>query len=143
LRIFTVGHSSLKLEEFTTLLREFRMEVVADVRSYPYSRRFPHFSRDLLKDALRREGIEYVHIPQLGGLRREGYPAHMESEEFRAGLKTLTELAEGRRVALMCAERRWWECHRHFIAEVLLQRGFEVVHILGSGRVHFHPVPLR
>jgi len=142
LRIFTVGHSSLKLEEFINLLREFRIEAVADVRSYPFSRRFPHFSGDLLKDALRREGIVYVHIPQLGGLRREGYPAHMGSEEFETGLERLTELAEERRTALMCAERRWWECHRRFIALALMRRGSEVVHILGPGRVHFHPVPL-
>src|SRR5947208_15577149 len=103
-RIYTIGHSTRTLEELVALLREHGIRRLADIRRYPSSRRYPHFSRDALEVSLPERGIEYVHIPELGGRRKpEGtspntalrneqfraYADHMVSEEFRRAVEGL------------------------------------------------------
>src|SRR5213592_4102553 len=98
MRIYTIGHSTRSLEELVALLREHGIKRLADIRRYPGSRRYPHFSRDALEISLPERGIEYIHIPQLGGRRKpsgdsqntalhneqfRAYADHMASEEFR------------------------------------------------------------
>lgn len=98
----TVGHSTRSLEALLGLLREFKIEVVADVRRWPVSTRHPHLSREPLAAALEASGLAYVHLGAgLGGYRAGGYEAHMATAEFRAGLARLEELARGRRVAVL------------------------------------------
>ena len=122
--------------------------MLADVRRYPSSRRFPHFNAPDLERALGDAGIEYVHLAGLGGRRDpapdspntgwrvgqfRGYADHMGSEEFRGGLARLEELARARTTAVMCAEAQWWRCHRRLLSDALLVRGFEVTHIDARG----------
>ena len=149
----TVGHSTRSLDELLGLLRESGITLVADVRTAPGSRRMPHFSKAALAAALPPHGIDYLHLPELGGLRRprpdspntgwrndsfRGFADHMASAEFEAGLRRLLELGHDRAVAVMCAEAVPWRCHRSLIADALLVRGSEVRHLLGPGRSQVH-----
>jgi len=150
---FTVGHSTRSLEELTALLREHEVTLLADVRTIPGSRRMPHFSLAALGSALPERGVDYVHLPELGGLRRprpdspntgwrnpsfRGYADYMMEPGFRDALERLIELGRDRRVAIMCAEAVPWRCHRSLIADALLVRGLEVCHILGPGSARPH-----
>jgi uncharacterized protein (DUF488 family) len=143
-RILTIGHSTHEAGRFLELLRRHRVEVVADVRRYPSSRRHPQFNAPELERALGEDGIRYVHLPDLGGRRDplpgssnagwrvgqfRGYADHMGSEEFQAGRGRLEELARAATTAVMCAEAQWWRCHRRLLSDALLVGGFEVVHI--------------
>ncbi len=134
--IYTLGTSNRELEEFVDLLRAYGIEQVLDVRSFPVSRRYPHFSRENLEKALPTKGISYIWLgKRLGGYRRGGYEAYMESEDFQKGLSELAALAERKPSAIICAERFPWRCHRRFISLKLEELGFEVRHILDKGRL--------
>ena len=148
-----MGHSTRGLDELADLLRAQGVTLLADVRTAPGSRRMPHFSRAVLEEELAGRGIEYVHLPELGGLRRprpdspnsgwrnesfRGYAYHMATAEFRDGVARLLELARGRSAAVMCAEAVPWRCHRSLLADALLVRGIEVRHIIGPGAVRPH-----
>ncbi|MBA2080066.1 MAG: hypothetical protein BGP10_06720 [Rhodanobacter sp. 68-29] len=152
--IWTIGHSTRTLEEFLALLAAFRIEAIADVRRFPGSRRQPQFARDALAQSLPAHDIAYQWIPELGGRRRarpdspntawrnaafRGYADHLASAEFAAGLAALLAFAARQRTAVMCAEAVWWRCHRAIIADVLKQRGIEVVHILDRQHGTLHP----
>ena len=104
MRVYTIGHSTRALEELVALLREHAVKRLADIRRYPGSRRYPHFSRDALEVSLPERGIEYVHIPELGGRRKpeaaspntalrneqfRAYADHMTSDEFRLAVDGL------------------------------------------------------
>lgn len=151
--LYTVGHSTRSAEEFVRLLRAHGIECVADVRTLPRSRRNPQFDTEALARTLAETGIEYVHLPRLGGLRRprrdsrntglrsagfRGYADHMETEEFEAGVTELLALAGRKRTAFMCAEALWWRCHRSLLSDALVARGIEVRHILGEQRAEPH-----
>ena len=146
-RIMTIGHSTRPSEEFIGLLRAHAVTGVADVRTVPRSRRHPHFSRELLAASLPAQGIAYEHLPGLGGLRKarrdsrnsgwqhpsfRGYADHMESDEFREALERLLAFAQKFLAAVMCAESKWWQCHRRLIADALVARGIEVRHIMSA-----------
>lgn len=147
--VLTVGHSTHTLPAFLALLGSAGVELLADVRRFPGSRRLPHFGRESLRDALIDVGVGYDHLGELGGRRRpaadspnggwenasfRGYADHLGSEEFARGLRRLEERAVHRRVAVMCAEAPWWRCHRRLLSDVLLVRGWEVVHLGPDGR---------
>lgn len=153
--IYTVGHSTRAPQEFLSLLRHYGLEVLADIRTYPSSRRFPHFNRAALARSLASVGIEYLWLKALGG-RRHGppdphspnrglrspafrnYADHMGSEEFRRAVARLRLLARERRLAVMCAERFYWRCHRRLLADYLTAQGDEVLHIESAERLLPH-----
>jgi len=152
--IWTIGHSTRTLEEFLGLLVKYRIEAVADVRSFPGSRRYPHFARDALAGTLPAHGIVYQWLPKLGGRRKaqldspntawrnasfQAYADHLGSAEFAEGLHELLTLATSKRTALMCAEAVWWRCHRSLISDVLKLRGIEVIHIMDAAHSALHP----
>ncbi len=139
MRIYTVGHSSRNIEEFIPLLRKYGIELLVDVRSHPGSSRFPHFNKENLEKALSREGITYLHMPELGGLRRGSYADYVKTEEFKRALSKLIQLAGDSRTAIMCAERDWRNCHRRFISQELVKEGLQVIHILDMNRAEEHP----
>jgi len=154
MKIWTVGHSPRSAEKFRELLKAHGLEVLVDVRTYPGSRRYPQFNRDELSDSLGRSKIEYRHEPRLGGRRSprpdshntawrnaqfRGYADHMETEEFKNGVRELLELAASKHVAIMCAEAVWWRCHRSLIADYLKAEGHEVIHILNDKKTEEHP----
>lgn len=143
--IHTIGHSTLPLDEFIGLLREHDIHTLADVRSLPGSRRYPHFNQERLAESMAEAGVDYVHIPLLGGHRRatanggfetvrnsgmRGYAQYTDHPEFHEGLELLKGLD---RPAAMCAEAVWWRCHRRIVAEALVREGTEVRHIMPNG----------
>ena len=151
--VFTIGHSTHPIEVFVELLRRHGVRIVVDVRSMLRSRRHPQFNADALAAALAAASIEYRHLPSLGGLRRprpdslhtawtlpafRGYADHMDTAEFEEELQSLLSCAEGYPTAVMCAEALWWQCHRRLLADALVVRSVEVVHILASGALQRH-----
>jgi uncharacterized protein (DUF488 family) len=155
--VFTIGHSNHSLERFLELLAMHEIATLADVRSFPGSRKWPHFGREMLTESLRRAGIEYRWMPELGGRRKSGqalsrhtawttaafraYADYTDTPEFAAGLETLASLARTKRTAYMCSEGLWWQCHRRLISDALLVRGFDVRHILPDGKIALHALP--
>ena len=152
--VWTVGHSTRSGEEFAQILLAHEIQVLVDVRSFPGSRRYPQFNRAALAESLQQVGIEYKHEPRLGGRRTpradshntawknasfRAYADHMESEEFRKGVKDLLELAAQSRTAVMCAESLWWRCHRSLISDYLKAEGHTVIHILDQNKTEEHP----
>jgi len=152
--VWTVGHSTLPIDEFVSVLSSFQIELLVDVRSFPGSRRYPHFNKESLGGSLISAGIDYLHMPELGGRRKtrpdsqnvawrnesfRGYADYMETEAFGAGIERLLELASERRTVIMCAEAVWWRCHRSLIADYLKAAGVTVTHILGEGKSDEHP----
>lgn len=154
LSIWTVGHSILSIEDFIARLQAFEIALLVDVRSFPGSRRYPHFNKENLSTALTDAGIPYQHFRELGGRRRarpdslnmawrnesfRGYADYMETEEFREGVERLMDLAAKQRVAIMCSEAVWWRCHRSMISDYLKVKGIEVMHIMAVGKAEPHP----
>jgi uncharacterized protein (DUF488 family) len=154
LTIWTIGHSTRPIEAFRDLLRSQQIELLVDVRRFPGSRRHPHFNSAPLAQSLSAAGITYRSAPELGGRRTprrdsrntawrnasfRGYADYMETAEFAAALKRLTEDAARRRTSIMCAEAVWWQCHRSLIADALKARGVEVLHILDGPKITEHP----
>jgi uncharacterized protein (DUF488 family) len=151
--IFTIGHSIRPLDEFIALVRAHGVDTIADVRTVPRSRRHPHFAREALERSLPSSGVAYDHFPDLGGLRKprpestntgwrhpsfRGYADHMATPVFGAAVDALIALADGRSVAVMCAEAKWWQCHRQLIADALVARGVEVRHIMSPREAPAH-----
>ena len=151
--VYTVGHSTRSSAELLDVLQAWGIEVLADVRRMPGSRRLPQFDSAMLERTLAARGIDYRWIAQLGGRRRpapdsintgwrhpafRAYADHIASEEFADGLFELLMLARGRRTAIMCAEVLWWRCHRRLIADVLVALGLDVVHIQSADTSEAH-----
>lgn len=143
-RIYTLGHSTLALETFISLLRRHGVQTVVDIRSVPHSRRHPQFNRETLAERLPAVGITYHHLKELGGKNRplppqtpntglprewRPYADYLLSAEAGRGLACLAALAELGWVALVCAEADWRKCHRRFLADWLLARGYSVWHL--------------
>ena len=140
--IWTAGHSNLALDPFLDLIRD--MDLLADVRRYPSSRKHPHFNGPALAKVK-----PYRWFPELGGRRHEkgerhaawrvaafrAYAEYMESEAFRQALAALETEAGSRRTVVVCAEALWWRCHRRLISDALVVRGWRVLH-LPEGKPH-------
>ena len=152
--VWTIGHSTRSEAEFLELLALHRIELIADVRRYPGSRRWPQFAQPHLQRSLGSHGVAYLWLPQLGGRRRptadspntawrsamfRGYADYMATEPFADGLAELVSVSYGLRTCIMCAEAVWWRCHRGLIADVLKWQGFAVCHILARTTAASHP----
>lgn len=147
LMICTIGHSNRPIEDFIGLLWSNEVASVIDVRTIPKSRHNPQFNLDALREELPAAGIEYVHIPGLGGLRHaradspnggwhnasfKGYADYMQTPEFASSVDQVVALARSQRCTLMCAEAVPWRCHRSMIADALLVRGVRVEDIISA-----------
>jgi uncharacterized protein (DUF488 family) len=147
--MMTIGHSNRPLEELIGMLQAHSVDLLVDVRTVPKSRYNPQFNTDSLPAPLRAAGIEYLHMPGLGGLRRarkdsintgwrndsfRGYADYMQTPEFDAALAELLRVSEGREAAVMCAEAVPWRCHRSMIADALTARGVAVEHIMSAAK---------
>ena len=154
LSLWTIGHSTQPIEGLIQLLKSFEIAVLVDVRSFPGSRRYPQFNKETLSQSLAEAGIDYVHMPELGGRRRakpdsvnmawrnesfRAYADYMEKESFALGIERLLKIASEKPTAIMCAESLWWRCHRSLISDYLKAKGIEVTHILGAGKSEEHP----
>ena len=154
-QIWTIGHSTRNIDGFVTLLEESGIKLLADVRSWPGSKRYPQFNKETLAESLNAHGIRYEHFPELGGRRKpkpdsrnsawrnasfRGYADHMETEEFRKGVERLLALdGKAGQTAIMCAEAVWWRCHRSLISDYLKSRGIAVMHILDANKTEPYP----
>lgn len=153
LTVWTIGHSVRTADELIAALRAYDIEVVADVRRFPGSRRLPQFAASALEVELGAAGIAYCSLPALGGRRRplrdspndgwrvaafRGYADYLATEDFANGLMELLMIAHGFRTAVMCAEVLWWRCHRRLIADVLVTLGIRVMHIRDATTVEEH-----
>lgn len=153
-KIWTIGHSTHSVEEFIAMLQAHGIGLVADVRQFPGSRRYPQFGREAPQASLCDAGIAYLHFPELGGRRKtspdsrntawrheafRGYADYMETAPYREGIARLLDVARETRTAIMCAEAVWWRCHRGLISDDLKSRGIEVLHITSRTREEPHP----
>lgn len=147
--VMTVGHSNLPYERFLDLLRRTGVTAVADVRTAPYSRHFPQFNRDTLRDALRGDGLAYVFLgAELGGrpkderLFRDGvadYEKMAATADFAKGLERVIDGAKKYRIVMMCSEQDPLDCHRCLlVGRALHRQGIAVRHILSSGALADH-----
>jgi uncharacterized protein (DUF488 family) len=141
--LFTIGHSNHDFDRFLELLRRHGIAALADVRSRPYSRFVPHFSKERLERLLAEQAIDYLYLgAELGGKPKSAeapasqldYRSRVEQPDFRAGIDRLLAAAAARPMAMMCRERDPLDCHRlHLICRYLAPRGLDVRHILPDG----------
>jgi uncharacterized protein (DUF488 family) len=146
--LFTIGHSNRPAGALIAMLREAGVTHLVDVRAVPKSRRWPQYDGAALKRSLAAEGIEYVwRGDALGGFRKpapespnvavdgafRGFADHMATPAFARAIDELLAAAGRAPTAIMCAERLPAECHRSLIADYVLARGVEVVHLVAPG----------
>ena len=152
--VYTIGHSTRTLEELVEALRAHRIGILVDIRSFPMSRRLPHFNRENLERELPAAGIEYVWMKDLGGRRKRitkdspntglrndsfrNYADYMMTEPFRAATAELLKLAGRAPTAIMCAERVYFHCHRMLVSDWLVAHGHDVLHIDATGPAKPH-----
>jgi len=152
--VWTIGHSTRSRDEFQQLVLSRKIGNLVDVRSYPGSRRYPHFNQVELSADLSAVAIDYHHLKSLGGRRKplpqskntawqnasfQAYADHMDSDEFKKGIADLLTLAQQKPTAIMCAEALWWRCHRGLIADYLKVNGADVIHIIDATHADPHP----
>jgi uncharacterized protein (DUF488 family) len=152
--LYTIGHSTRPLDEFIAVLQAHSIQTLVDIRSFPMSRRLPHFNRESLEKTLPDAGIRYLWHKELGGRRKKlrddspnialrndsfrNYADYMLTEEFHHGILEMLKLAGQSRTAYMCAERVYFRCHRMLVSDWLVAHSHEVFHIDGTGPVKAH-----
>lgn len=152
--IWTIGHSTRSFDEFIALLNSFQIECVADIRSYPGSRRYPHFNKRALEVSLPDNNMTYIHLKGLGGRRKarldsvntawrqaafRGYADYLETDDFKNAITELELIAAKKRTAYMCSEAVWWRCHRSLVSDYLKVNNWTVIHIMNIGKGVEHP----
>ena len=152
--LYTIGHSTRSFDELVGALHAHGISILVDIRSFPVSRRLPHFDRESLESALPAAGIQYVWMKELGGRRKKirddspnmalrssgfrNYADYMLTEEFQQGIAELIRHAEQSPTACMCAERLYLNCHRMLVSDWLTAQGHEILHIDGTGPAKPH-----
>jgi len=152
--LYTIGHSTRTLDELIEALKAHEIRALVDIRSFPMSRRLPHFNRESLEKTLPEAGIRYIWLRELGGRRKKirddspniairndsfrNYADYMLTAEFERGIGELLKLADESRTAYMCAERVYFHCHRMMVSDWLVAHGHEVFHIDATGPVRPH-----
>ncbi len=152
--VYTIGHSTRTLEELTEALKAHSIQRLVDIRSFPGSRRMPWFARDALEQSLSAADIEYRWMQELGGRRKKqgiespntglrnqsfrNYADYMLSEEFQRAAAEVVAMADEKKVAIMCAERMFFQCHRMLVSDYLTLRGHEVRHIVDTSPTRPH-----
>jgi len=146
---YTVGHSTRSWDELIEVLQAHGIQTLVDIRSFPMSRRLPHFNRESIEASLGKVGIRYLWMKGLGGRRRKiredsphwalrspsfrHYADYMLTQEFEDSIAELVALGNHSRTAVMCAERVFFRCHRMLVADWLVAHGHEVLHLDGTG----------
>jgi uncharacterized protein (DUF488 family) len=152
--LYTIGHSTRTLEELIELLQDQSIQTLADIRSFPMSRRLPYFNRESLEKTLPQAGVQYVWMKALGGRRKNirddspnvalrndsfrNYADYMLTGDFQRDIGELVKLAGHSRTAYMCAERVYFRCHRMLVSDWLVAHGHEVLHVDGTGPAKPH-----
>ncbi|MGZ3902440.1 MAG: DUF488 domain-containing protein [Bacteroidia bacterium] len=143
--IWTIGHSTHPIIEFIEMLQSFKIEMLADIRSYPSSRFCPQFNESALQKSLAEAAIDYQHMPGLGGRRKpklnskntiwrnagfRGYADYMETNAFKDAIKELEEIALKKPTVYMCSEAFYLKCHRSMVSDYLKSMDWKVMHIM-------------
>jgi uncharacterized protein (DUF488 family) len=152
--IYTIGHSTRTIDEFIDLLKTHRIEVLVDIRSFPMSRRLPHFNRENMEKSLAEAEVEYRWMKDLGGRRKRilkdspnialrseafrNYADYMLTPQFQDAIEELLQVAAKKRTAYMCAEALYFRCHRMLVSDYLTAHGHEVRHILDKNEPRAH-----
>jgi len=152
--LYTIGHSTRTSQELIAVLQAHTIQTLVDIRSFPVSRRLPHFNRESLEKTLPEAAIRYVWMKELGGRRKKirddsphsalrspsvrNYADYMLTEEFRIAIAGLVAVAEQSPTTYMCAERVYFRCHRMMVSDWLLGHGHQVLHIDGIGPTKPH-----
>jgi len=150
MKIYTIGHSIHSKVRFTEMLQVAGIDVLADVRAFPASRKHPQFSKENMQEWLSDAGIQYMHFKKLAGRRNKSeeieqvlndgwdnqsfhnYADYTLTDEFQKGIRELTQTAHPHTVAYCCSERHPSRCHRLLISNWLAANGWEVAHIMES-----------
>jgi uncharacterized protein (DUF488 family) len=151
---YTIGHSTRPLDELIAALQAHGIQTLVDIRAFPMSRRLPQFNRESLEKTLPDVQIRYIWMKELGGYRKKiledspnialrnqsfrNYADYMLTPEFEPAMNRLIALADEGRIAYMCAERMYFQCHRMLVSDWLVARGHEVLHIVDAGLVKAH-----
>lgn len=134
IKVWTIGHSNQSINDFLEVLKEHEIKVLVDVRRFPTSK-IEHFKREHMEKWLLENGINYIWLgEELGGYRKGGYKAYMETCSFRKGIEKLLAIASEKRTCIMCMEVYPKYCHRRFISSYLEKLGIEVIHIISKGQ---------
>jgi uncharacterized protein (DUF488 family) len=152
--IWTIGHSTRSFDELLGILESFGIQLVADVRNFPGSRKFPQFNKEALLVSLPENHIQYKHFKSLGGRRKpnpgslndgwrspafRAYADYMGTPDFKNAVHELISDALELRTAFMCSEAVWWRCHRSLISDYVKLQGWKVMHIMAAGKATEHP----
>lgn len=145
-RVFSIGHGGRSLDALVAQLQQLGVPFLIDVRSSPYSRYQPEFSREPLGAQLAQRNIRYVFMGDLLGGRpsdpdcydeqgKVNYQNVRQKDFFLRGIERIrTAYAKGTRVCLFCSEGKPWECHRSkLIGWVLQEHGISVEHVVPDG----------
>jgi uncharacterized protein (DUF488 family) len=151
---YTMGFSNRTWDQTVEILRAFRIERLIDIRTLPGSKHTPQFNLEHLQQALPREGVEYIHLKSLGGLRKprkdstlnaawensgfRGYADYMQTPEFEEALNQLITLLKEKTTVYCCTEGVFWRCHRQLVSDALLVRGYQAGHIFSASKVEAH-----
>src|SRR5262245_43069031 len=143
-----MGFSNRSWEETLEILNSFKIQRLVDIRTLPGSKHTPQFNLEHMKDALPRAGVEYIHMKNLGGLRKprkdsslnaawensgfRGYADYMQTPEFEAALESLIEFIKEKTTVYCCTEAVFWRCHRQLVSDALLVRGFRSGHLFSA-----------
>lgn len=151
--VFTLGHSNHAISRFVDLLKRHNITAVADVRSRPFSRMNPQFSKDAFTKSLKGSGIAYSFLGRELGARPEDPACYVRGRArydliartalFQHGLDRVLRGSARFRIALVCAEKDPMTCHRAIlVCRHLVRRGLHAKHILASGEIEDHSAGL-
>ena len=145
--IYTIGHSNITSESFIKILKSFKIQLVVDVRSTPYSKYVTHFNRENISKSLGENNIRYIFLGDyIGGKPKDGkyyndgrvdYDLIARNEQYKDGITKIMKLNNDNNIVLMCSEENPKSCHRHhLITQSLVKNGFEVGHIRKNGIIN-------
>ena len=151
---YSLGFSNRTWDETLQILDVFRIQRLVDIRTLPGSKHTPQFNLENLAQALPRSGVEYIHMKNLGGLRKpvkdstvnaawqnsgfRGYADYMQTDEFDSALRELIRLLEEKTTVFCCTEAVFWRCHRQLVSDALLVQGYRILHIFNASKVEAH-----
>lgn len=151
--VYAIGHSTRTIDDFIEILQAQSISMLVDIRTVPRSRHNPQFNEETLQSHLETKGIAYVHLKELGGLRKpkkdsantawknasfRGFADYMQTRQFVCAVRKLMQLAKPRRVVIMWAEGNPFRCHRSLVADALTVRKVRVLHLAGKASVREH-----
>lgn len=134
--LYSIGHGNKDIDKFVNDLKKFKLQVLVDIRSTPYSSNFPDYNQEKLMEKLKENNIEYIFFgDKLGGRPQEGFPNFVKTKDFKKHIAQLLYLITNKTTALMCSEFNYLSCHRKFISDELRKMGIEIKDIDKNGNL--------